>query len=92
MHNGPNDDKREARRFGQPNALTQRANNGADAAIAQFRKSEREQFWHALAVQHQQRVRVIELLTEISAKLSVLINTTLRNDANVHERYGRQSQ
>jgi hypothetical protein len=34
----------------------------------------REMLWHALATQHLQRLRIIELLTEINRKLSVLAN------------------
>jgi hypothetical protein len=36
--------------------------------------------WHALAVQYLQRVRIIKLLTEANAKLSILVDAALRNE------------
>ena len=41
---------------------------------------DREMLWHALATQHLQRVRIIELLGEINAKLAILVDVALRNE------------
>jgi hypothetical protein len=51
--------------------------NGVASAPAQ---TAREALFHALAVAHLQRVRVIELLTEIDRKLSILVDVAFRNE------------
>jgi hypothetical protein len=90
MHNGPPEKNRRSVGLNDHERNAAANDDGASLAPAQ---TAREALFHSLAVQHIQRARVIELLTEISGKLSVLIDALLRNDASVHEREpGRPTQ
>jgi hypothetical protein len=64
---------------GLPRNLNLPLNNGAIQPPAQ---TEREALFHALAVAHFQRVRGIELLTEIDRKLGILVDLALRNEGS----------
>jgi hypothetical protein len=58
---------------GSAQSLNLALNNGANPAPAQ----DREILFHALATQHLQRVRIIELLESIDRKLDVFIDIAL---------------
>jgi hypothetical protein len=78
--------KRKARPACHQNApiLTQSsaANNGTDATIGQLEREQRklpditqDRFWHARAVEHQQRLLIIRLLASIDRKLELLLES-----------------
>jgi len=50
------------------------------SVIASRVQTEREILFHALATQHLQRVRIIELLSDIKGKLELLVDVALRSE------------